>query len=483
MTIPITFEALCASLVEHHVAFAAVTPDGTGSVAIGSVTHDSRAVRPGSLFCCIRGARTDGHFFAEDAVAAGVSAVLVDHRLQLSRPVPQLVVTDTRRAMGPVAAAVLGYPGDALELIGITGTNGKTTTAHMVAAILGAAGRKTAVIGTLTQQRTTPEGTDLQNRLAELRDEGFVSVVMEVTSHALELHRVDGLHFRVGVFTNLSQDHLDFHTTMEAYFRAKARLFEPGFVDEAVVNADDLHGHLLIDAATVPTTKFGLNDTEALTLGPSSSTFRWRGTTITLSMGGAFNVLNALAAAVTADRLGIDHTSIAAGLASVTVAGRYEPVDAGQPFAVVVDFAHTPDGLERVLRAARATLGRGHRLIVVFGCGGDRDRAKRPQMGAIAATLADVAVLTSDNPRSEDPVAILAEVEAGVPAGRALLVEPDRRVAIGTALRNAAPGDVVVIAGKGHEMGQEIAGVVHPFDDRLVAREELRRLLGVGTPI
>ena len=481
MTIPITFEALCASLVEHHVLFDLVTPDNTGSVNLRSVTHDSRAVRDGSVFCCIRGARTDGHLFAEDAIAAGARALLVDHRLPLSRPIPQIVVPDTRRAMGPVAAAVLGYPGDAMELIGVTGTNGKTTTAHMLAAILSASGRKTAVIGTLTQQRTTPEGTDLQNRLAELRDGGFMSVVMEVTSHAIELHRVDGLHFRVGVFTNLSQDHLDFHATMEAYFRAKARLFEPGFVDEAVVNADDLHGHLLIDAATVPTTKFVLDDAEAITLAPSSSTFRWQGTPITLSMAGAFNVMNALAAAVTADRLGVDHASIAAGLASVTVAGRYEPVDAGQPFAVVVDFAHTPDGLERVLRAARATLGRGHRLIVVFGCGGDRDRAKRPSMGAIAATLADVAVLTSDNPRSEDPAAILAEVGAGVPMGRSLVVEPDRRVAIATALGIAGPGDVVVIAGKGHETGQDIAGVVHPFDDRLVASEELHRLLGVGT--
>ena len=476
----VSFAALHEALIATGIAADAFAPDLTGEALINAIAHDSREVAAGTLFCCIRGEHTDGHLFAEDAIAAGATALLVDHRVNLSRPVAQLIVADTRTAMGPVAAAVLGHPGDTMELIAITGTNGKTTTAHMLASILAASGRAVEVIGTLTQKRTTPEATDLQIRLAELRDGGTTDVVMEVTSHALQLHRVDGLRFRVGVFTNLSQDHLDFHETMEAYFRAKARLFDPSFIEQAVVNADDLHGHLLIDAATVPTTAFGLAEAQDLVLNTESSTFTWRGTPIVLAMGGGFNVSNALAAAVTAERLGVDRAAIAEGLRTVTVPGRYEPITEGQPFAVMVDFAHTPDGLERVLRAARSTLGSDGRLIVVFGCGGDRDRSKRPQMGAIASVLADLAVLTSDNPRREDPFAIIAEVEAGAASGRSLVVEIDRRVAIARALRSARPGDVVVIAGKGHESGQEIGGITRPFDDRVVAREELRALLGAS---
>ena len=476
----VSFAVLHEALIATGIAADAFAPDLTGEALINAIAHDSREVAAGTLFCCIRGEHTDGHLFAEDAIAAGATALLVDHRVNLSRPVAQLIVADTRTAMGPVAAAVLGHPGDTMELIAITGTNGKTTTAHMLASILAASGRAVEVIGTLTQKRTTPEATDLQIRLAELRDGGTTDVVMEVTSHALQLHRVDGLRFRVGVFTNLSQDHLDFHETMEAYFRAKARLFDPSFIEQAVVNADDLHGHLLIDAATVPTTAFGLAEAQDLVLNTESSTFTWRGTPIVLAMGGGFNVSNALAAAVTAECLGVDRAAIAEGLRTVTVPGRYEPITEGQPFAVVVDFAHTPDGLERVLRAARSTLGSDGRLIVVFGCGGDRDRSKRPQMGAIASVLADLAVLTSDNPRREDPFAIIAEVEAGAASGRSLVVEIDRRVAIARALRSARPGDVVVIAGKGHESGQEIGGITRPFDDRVVAREELRALLGAS---
>ena len=476
----VSFAVLHEALIATGIAADAFAPDLTGEALINAIAHDSREVAAGTLFCCIRGEHTDGHLFAEDAIAAGATALLVDHRVNLSRPVAQLIVADTRTAMGPVAAAVLGHPGDTMELIAITGTNGKTTTAHMLASILAASGRAVEVIGTLTQKRTTPEATDLQIRLAELRDGGTTDVVMEVTSHALQLHRVDGLRFRVGVFTNLSQDHLDFHETMEAYFRAKARLFDPSFIEQAVVNADDLHGHLLIDAATVPTTAFGLAEAQDLVLNTESSTFTWRGTPIVLAMGGGFNVSNALAAAVTAERLGVDRAAIAEGLRTVTVPGRYEPITEGQPFAVVVDFAHTPDGLERVLRAARSTLGSDGRLIVVFGCGGDRDRSKRPQMGAIASVLADLAVLTSDNPRREDPFAIIEEVEAGAASGRSLVVEIDRRVAIARALRSARPGDVVVIAGKGHESGQEIGGITRPFDDRVVAREELRALLGAS---
>lgn len=445
---------------------------------VTSVTHDSRRVRPGSLFCCVRGGVADGHSFASAAVGAGAVAVLVDHPMDLPAGVAQLVVDDTRAAMARVAAAFHGFPGDGMELIGITGTNGKTTTAHLLQAVLARTGRVVEVIGTLTQKRTTPEATDLQERLAELRDRGTTTVVMEVTSHALELHRVDALRFRVGVFTNLSQDHLDFHGTMEDYFQAKARLFAPERVVAAVVNADDPYGARLLADAKVSCTPYRAVDAEALVLAAEGSEFRWGGTTVHLPMGGMFNVMNALAAATTARMIGVADAVVAEGLGAVTVPGRYEPVRAGQPFAVVVDFAHTPDGLERVLQAARSSAGPSGRVLCTFGAGGDRDRTKRPLMGAVAARLADLVLITSDNPRSEDPLAVIGEVLAGAHDSPRAQVrsEPDRRAAIRGVLSEARPGDVVVIAGKGHESGQEIAGVVHPFDDRVVAREELDAL-------
>ena len=452
--------------------------DAASVVEICGVTHDSRSVRRGWLLCCVRGSFIDGHRFASDAVAAGATAVLVDHRLPLPSHVAQIVVEDTRVAMGPVSGAFYDYPGDSLELVGITGTNGKTTTAHLLDAILRAAGRKSAVIGTLTQTRTTPEATDVQERLSELRDEGVASVVIEVTSHALQLHRVDALHFAVGVFTNLSQDHLDFHETMEAYFRAKARLFDPLRSAAAVVNTDDTHGRLLFDAATIPTIGFRAADATDVRVGVATGEFVWRGRRVALAMGGVFNVMNALAAATTAELIGVSADAIVEGLSTATVPGRFEPVRGPQPFGVLVDFAHTPDGLERVLEAARPSVGPSCRLIVVFGCGGDRDRGKRPLMGRIATALADLAILTSDNPRSEDPNRIIDEVRAGaVQIGR-LTVQPDRRQAIRDALGVAQAGDVVVIAGKGHESGQEIDGVVHPFDDRDVARAAIKDLFG-----
>ena len=460
------------------VARLADPSDVAAQVEISGVTHDSRSVQPGWLLCCIRGSAIDGHRFASDAVAAGATALLVDHRLALPSDVAQIVVDDTRVAMGPVAGAFYDFPGDRLELIGITGTNGKTTTAHLLDAILGASGRRSAVIGTLTQTRTTPEATDVQRRLAELREAGIGTVVMEVTSHALELHRVDSLHFAVGVFTNLSQDHLDFHETMEAYFRAKARLFDPTRSASGVVNIDDTHGRLLYDAATIPTLGFRSSDASDVQLDTTSATFVWRGRRIALSMGGAFNVMNALAAATTAETLGVPLDAIVDGLATATVPGRFEPIHGPQPFGVLVDFAHTPDGLERVLQAARSLVAPPGRVIVVFGCGGDRDRSKRPLMGRIATDFADTAILTSDNPRGENPLAIINDVRTGVANAHRLTVQPDRRQAIRDALGVAQAGDVVVIAGKGHESGQEIAGVVHPFDDRDVARAAIRDLFG-----
>ena len=448
----------------------ALRGSGDQTTEITHITHDSRRVGPGSLFCCVRGAHSDGHQFAAEAVTNGAVALLVDHELP-GISVPQFVVTDTRASLGPVSSAVYNNPAAHLTMVGVTGTNGKTTTSHMLESILNAAGRHCAVIGTLTQKRTTPEATDLQERLAELISQGIEIVVMEVTSHALSLNRVDGIAFAVALFTNLSQDHLDFHGTMEGYFRAKAELFVPSRSSRAVVNLDDPHGRLLRDAAQIPTVGFSVSNGEPVTYSPTHTTMSWRGITLELPLAGTFNVSNALGAASVAEILGIAPETVAAGLESTVVPGRYEPVVCGQRFGVVVDFAHTPDGLDRVLEAAQATLGSGARLITVFGCGGDRDRTKRPQMGRIAALRSSQAILTSDNPRSEAAADIAAEVLSGLeePLLSRITVELDRQRAIALAFDAANPGDVVVIAGKGHERGQEISGVVHPFDDRQVS--------------
>jgi UDP-N-acetylmuramoyl-L-alanyl-D-glutamate--2,6-diaminopimelate ligase len=450
-----------------------VIGDAAGA-AITDVVHDSRRVAPGALFCCVRGEHLDGHDLAGEAVAAGATALLVDHRVDVAAEVVQVVVADTRAAMGPIAAAFHGDPSRSLHVIGVTGTNGKTTVTHLVAAILEAHGWRCGVIGTLSGPRTTPEAPELQATLAGLRDEGCRAVAMEVSSHALALHRVDGTHFAVGVFTNLGRDHLDFHGTDEMYFRAKARLFDAGRSDHAVINGDDQRGQLLLDVVALPATAFSLQDATDLDVGATSSTFSWDGERIDLPLGGEFNVRNAIAAATTARVLGVPASTIAAGLRAVRpVPGRFEAVDAGQSFSVVVDYAHTPDGLRAVLDAARAATS--GRVLVVFGCGGDRDHGKRPAMGAVATELADVALLTSDNPRGENPQTIIDEVRSGASGNARLIVEPDRRMAIATALAEAAPGDMVVIAGKGHETGQEIGDEILPFDDRVVAREELAR--------
>jgi UDP-N-acetylmuramoyl-L-alanyl-D-glutamate--2,6-diaminopimelate ligase len=462
-------------LAELLDGIAVVDLRGDGDVTVTSVTHDSRQVRPGALFCCVAGRVTDGHVHAPAAVLAGAVALLCERPLDLG--VAEVVVADARAAMGPVAATFHGRPSDALDVVGVTGTNGKTTTTLLLQAILEADGRPTGVIGTLSGARTTPEATDLQARLAELRDSGSVAVAMEVSSHALALDRVAGTRFRVAVFTNLSQDHLDFHSTMEDYFAAKALLFEPEVTDVAVVNADDPHGLLLQQAAHVPTRAYSLVDVDDLVVGATSSTGRWRGHALRVPLGGEFNVANALAALTAAAELGVDVRTALEGLASAPpVPGRFETVDAGQPFRLVVDFAHTPDGIEQVLRAARGVAGDG-RVIVVFGAGGDKDREKRPMMGEAAARLADIVVVTSDNPRSEDPQSIADAVVAGTAGGGASVrVELDRRAAISSAVAEARPGDVVVVAGKGHETTQTIGDRVLPFDDRAVAREVLDSL-------
>jgi UDP-N-acetylmuramoyl-L-alanyl-D-glutamate--2,6-diaminopimelate ligase len=445
---------------------------GDGSATIAGMTLDSRQVRAGDLYCCLRGERADGHDYAASAVVAGATALLVDHLLDVDAT--QLVVPDTRLAVGPLAATFWDRPSDRMAIVGITGTNGKTTTSYLLAAVLEHAGWPTGVMGTLTGPFTTPEAPELQARLAEMAESGRRAVAMEVSSHALALHRVDGTRFAVAVFTNLGRDHLDLHGTIERYFAAKTSLFTPDRAAVGVVNVDDVHGRQLADAASIPVIPFGLADAEALVVGPTGSRFRWRGHEVTLPLGGRFNVANALAAATAAGALGIAEDAIAAGLGDVApVSGRMETVDAGQPFRVVVDFAHTPDALAGLLAELReVTAGR---VIVVFGCGGDRDTEKRPLMGRSAAEGADLAVITSDNPRSEDPEAIIAAIVAGVPVARrnAVVTEADRRRAIARALAEAVEGDVVVIAGKGHETTQTVAGETRPFDDRVVARELL----------
>ena len=471
---------------------------GDPRTEIASVTHDSRAVGPGDLFCCVVGATTDGHDHAPAAVAAGAAALLVERPLGL--PVAEARVASVRAAMGPVAAAAWGHPSTKLAVLGVTGTNGKTTTTWLLEAIARAAGIRPGVIGTIGAridgapipgERTTPEAPELQALLARMVDAGVGLAAIEVSSHALAMHRVDGTRFAAACFTNLSHDHLDFHAGLREYFQAKAQLFAPAFTDAAAVNLDDPHGAEIArrsDAAGLAVLGFGLDTpgaavrAEGLDPAPDGNRFRlvtpYGSADVHSPLVGRFNASNALAAAATALAAGLDVEAVAAGLAApVVVPGRMERVEAGQPFPVLVDYAHTPDGLEQVLRAARPLVDpAGGRLAVVFGCGGDRDRAKRPAMGKAAAGLADVIVVTSDNPRSEEPRAIIEEVVAGIPSGAHPMVVADRRLAIRAALTGRAPGDVVVVAGKGHEQGQTAGGVTVPFDDRVVAREELARL-------
>jgi UDP-N-acetylmuramoyl-L-alanyl-D-glutamate--2,6-diaminopimelate ligase len=460
-----------------------------GSIAVPTVTHDSRSVQPSGMFACLRGEHHDGHTFATAAVAAGAASLLVDHPLaaaEVGERIGQLVVGDTRVALGPVAAAVNGDPSTAMRVVGITGTNGKTTTSMLMASILRAAGDPTGVIGTLSGPFTTPEAPELQARLRSMREGGDRSVVMEVSSHALALHRVDGTRFDAAVFTNLGHDHLDLHGSVEAYFRAKSLLFQPGRAVVGVVNVDDHHGRLLCDAAPVEMVPFSFADASDVDVDARSHRFRWRGARIEVPIGGLFNVMNSLAAATTASALGVSVDAIVDGLAAVApVPGRFEPVSVaeGTPVAidVIVDYSHKPEALEEVIAAAGSIVGGSGRVIVVFGAGGDRDPGKRPLMGAVAARLADVAVVTSDNPRTEDPLAIIDDILGGIPEAdrQRVEVEPDRAAAIKLAITVAEPGDMVIIAGKGHETTQTIGDQVVPFDDREVARDVLTRIWAV----
>lgn len=471
-----TYRRSVNDLLRDVDSSSAVLVAGSGDAIVNAITHDSRRVERGSMFCCVRGVQRDGHDFASAAIERGASALLVDHRLDGVGEVAQIVVGNVRSEIGPLASALFGHPSRKLSVVGITGTNGKTTTAQLLGSILRASGTSTDILGTLTGALTTPEPADLQRTLAERHANYVRSVVMEVSSHALSLDRVRGTSFALAIFTNLGRDHLDFHGTQEAYFEAKARLFEPDLSRIAVVNIDDQFGRRLLDRASTPIVPFSMDDVSDAEVSAIAHSYAWRGVTVKVAIGGSVNVMNSLAAATAARELGVDVDAIVEGLrVAPVVPGRFEHVDAGQDFVVLVDFAHTPEGLGEMLRSVRQATTNG-RVIVVFGCGGDRDKMKRPIMGETAALLADAVIVTSDNPRSEDPEAIIASVVAGVPdhlRHRLFGTEPDRRAAISLAFRHARRGDVVVIAGKGHEHSQSIGSEIIDFDDRVVARDLL----------
>jgi UDP-N-acetylmuramoyl-L-alanyl-D-glutamate--2,6-diaminopimelate ligase len=469
------------------------TAGDPAAVDVRGIAHDSRRVVPGDLFCCVPGLLSDGHAFAAEAVDRGAVGLLCEHFVPelLDHAVVQTLVAPgtIRPVMARLAAAFYGFPARDLLTVGVTGTNGKTTVTRLLGDLLDASGRPTTVLGTLSGVRTTPEATELQRLLAETRDRQLAdrrphAVAMEVSSHALAQSRVDGIHFDVAAFTNLSHDHLDYHGTMEEYFAAKRSLFTADHAVRGVVNADDPWGQRLLAKARIPMVAVRRSDASDVVLAPGRTWFTWRNHRVSTPLTGAVNVDNALLAAEVALALGLDVEEIVAAFPHVSPApGRFQVIAAPSgavdtpPFTVLVDYAHTPAGLDVVLREARRlTTGRG-RVLVTFGCGGGRDRAKRPKMGHAASLRSDVAVLTSDNPRDEDPLSIIEDVRGGVgadaPPQATFVVEPDRGAAIALVLSEARAGDVVVIAGKGHEEYQEIAGERLPFNDELEALRTL----------
>lgn len=462
-------------------------PEG-GDVEIEDIVYDSRQARPGTVFVALRGAQADGHDFAAAAARAGCSALVVDHKIP-GADVPQWIVDDTRLALAIMSDRFFGQPSREMSLAGVTGTNGKTTTVFMLDGIYRAAGRVSGVLGTVEYRigdksvpadRTTPESYELQKLLRRMADAGVETAAMEVSSHAAAQHRIAAVTFAVRTFTNLTQDHLDYHGDMEAYFEAKRAFFVPEEAP-AVINADDEYGRRLAGVLTNAVTfaldadadyrgrdvRLNIGGAGFVIDGPDGSF------PVSLPLPGSFNVMNALAAAATARRQGLEWADIVAGLEGLRqVPGRFERVDSGRGFAVIVDYAHTPDSLFRAVSAAREVAA--GRVITVFGCGGDRDRSKRPLMGAAASGLSDVTVVTSDNPRSESPEAIIADISAGITG--ACEVVPDRREAIKLAVGLAEPGDIVLIAGKGHESEQIFADKTVAFNDKTVAEEAIKEL-------
>jgi UDP-N-acetylmuramoyl-L-alanyl-D-glutamate--2,6-diaminopimelate ligase len=471
---------------------------GDLSREISSIAYDSRNVEPGCLFVAVRGTKTDGHKYIRAAIDKGATAIVADSDITLEN-IPVLRVSDSRNALAKLAACYYEYPADDMDIIGVTGTNGKTSVTHMIAEALNANGIKTGIIGTLyikigddiyPTNITTPESLEIQKYFAMMSEAGCKAVAMEVSSHALHLNRVEGIRFRAGVFTNLSQDHLDFHHDLQQYFDAKKILFdmvkpaeEGGF---AIVNSDDWKIAELVSHLKVPYLSYGIYrqpDVRARTIKMSfagtsfvAESERWD-IPIRMKPIGTFNIYNALAAVATCLKMNVPPVAISKGFSNLPVVrGRFETIEEGQPFGVVVDYAHTPDGLKKILETARELTER--RLIVVFGCGGDRDRTKRPLMGEFAAEFGDLVIITSDNPRSEDPMSIINEIRPGVEkSGMDYIIEPDRRSAIYRAIESAKTGDLVVIAGKGHETYQIFKDETIHFDDAETAREAIRKLV------
>lgn len=470
-------------------------------VPVAGVHYDSRQVQPGDIFVCIQGYQTDGHLYIADAAARGAAGFVIEKDLELPSGVSYAKVGSSRLALASIAANLYGHPSRLLTMIGVTGTNGKTTTTHLIEAVLRAGGKTTGLIGTIWNKiddkklpvvRTTPESLDLQVLLREMVESGVETVAMEASSHALYLDRVAECEFDVGVFTNLTQDHLDFHGNLSAYLAAKMRLFQELGVNRtkkrpcyAVVNVDDPAGLEIKENTAVPVITYGIREKADVRAEGVYSTGRGSSFTLacdegvipfTVFLPGEFNVYNSLAAISVGLQEGIPIQVLQDALQGIKgVPGRFEPVDEGQNFTVVVDYAHTPDGLENVLRTAKR-IARG-RLISVFGCGGDRDTGKRAVMGRISGELSDYTVLTSDNPRTEDPERIVQMIEDGIKAvpGASYAVVVDRYEAIRQALHYASAGDIVVIAGKGHETYQIKGNRTIPFDDHQVAREILAK--------
>ena len=470
-----------------------VSTKGNTDVEISELCVDSKRATPGALFFCTPGLHMDAHDFAPQAVEKGASALVVERFLPLD--VPQVKVEDVRVAVSYVASEYFGNPSEKLMMLGITGTKGKTTTSFLVKAIMEAAGVKTGLIGTvcsmigdetIPNRLTTPDPIETQTLLRRMVDAGMECVIMEVSAHALDMHRLAGVKFKVAAFSNFSQDHLDYFADLDAYFAAKMRLLAPDVCEDIVYNVDDERVSTGVRALGRQAMRIGIRESSDvyandIEIGERGCSFlmtwhkRFR-TTISQHLAGIFNVYNALMAAGICICAGAGPESIRQGLESVyNVPGRIELLDTGTPYRVILDYAHSPDSLENILKAVRQTT-KG-RMIALFGCGGDRDRGKRPVMGEIAGELADYCILTSDNPRNEDPMDILNAIEAGIkPTGCEYVVIENRREAIRYALKFAGVGDVVVLAGKGHETYQEIRGEKHPFDEKVVVRELLEEM-------
>ena len=469
---------------------------GDMDTEIAQITSNSREKVEAGLFFCISGARFDAHNFAPQAVENGCVALVVERFLP-EIPVPQVLVSTGRAAMSRMAAAFFGHPAKQMTLVGITGTKGKTTTSSLLKAVCEQAGYKCGLIGTtgnmigqrrLPSNYTTPDPIELQATLRQMADEGVQVVSMEVSAHAIDMHRLDGVEFEVGCYTNLSQDHLDYFHTMDNYFETKKKFFTTGMVRNATFNVDEETTSRAMEGVTVPTMKYGIcadadlyaRDIEITEDGVSfeMTLHKVNSVDVKLRMTGMFNVYNALAAASCAMVLGISAEDIKKGLESMaSVPGRIEMLPTGTPYRVILDYAHSPDALENILRTVRE-FAKG-RVIALFGCGGDRDQGKRPIMGEIGGRLADLCILTSDNPRSEDPMTILAAVEEGIkPTGKPYVIIENRREAIRHALTIGREGDVIILAGKGHETYQEIKGVKNPFDEKVVVQELLEEIRG-----